>query len=53
MGDCALDEIHPYRTRRLGAELLQLQALLGSLQGKFRVIQLQGQAQALCPLLGL
>jgi hypothetical protein len=48
-----LDKVHPHRSRRIRAELLQLQTLLADLQGKLAVGHLQRQAQALGPLLGL
>jgi hypothetical protein len=49
----ALDKVHPHRSRRIRAELLQLQTLLADLQGELAVGHLQRQAQALGPLLGL
>ncbi|MNX85132.1 hypothetical protein D3C86_1169580 [compost metagenome] len=53
MGRTALDEVHPHRPRRIRPQLLQLQAHVTHLQGKFAVRHLHWQAQALSPLLGL
>jgi hypothetical protein len=53
MSGATLDEVHSHRPRRIRPQLLQLQTLLAHLQGKLAVIHLQGQAQALGPLLGL
>ncbi|MCY1437783.1 hypothetical protein D9M71_539580 [compost metagenome] len=53
MGRTTLDEVHPHRPRRIRPQLLQLQAHVTHLQGKFAVRYLHWQAQALGPLLGL
>ncbi len=53
MGRAALDEVHPHRSWRVRAQLLQLQPLLADLQGKLAIVHLQRQAKPLGPVLGL
>ncbi|GLH43823.1 hypothetical protein RS3R6_16980 [Pseudomonas atacamensis] len=53
MRRAAFDEVDPHRSRRIRAELLQLQTLLADLQGELTVRLAEQQAETFGPLFGL
>jgi hypothetical protein len=49
----AFNEVHPHRPRRLGPQLLNLQAISANLHGEISGLVVQRQLQALSPRSGL